>query len=231
MQSRVEAHDSLDDFPTPPWATRALCEKLLAHGEDLARQHAWEPACNRGYMAAPLGEYFAGLHATDVHDYGWAGQDWVADFLIDWGQDVPVVDWVITNPPFRLAADFVAQGLKVARRGVAVFLRTAFLEGVERYETLFAPTPERWVMPFVERVVLWRGVLLDPDVKILNPSTGKIEKPTTATSYTWMVWVKGYAGLPELDRIGPCRGTLTRPGDYPPVPEHLRPPMDDGGLL
>jgi hypothetical protein len=29
MQRRHEAHDSLDDFPTPPWATRALCERLV----------------------------------------------------------------------------------------------------------------------------------------------------------------------------------------------------------
>jgi hypothetical protein len=28
MQQRSEPHDSLDDFPTPPWATRALCEFL-----------------------------------------------------------------------------------------------------------------------------------------------------------------------------------------------------------
>ena len=29
MQQRHEAHDSLDDFPTPPWATRALMECVL----------------------------------------------------------------------------------------------------------------------------------------------------------------------------------------------------------
>lgn len=28
MQQRSEPRDSLDDFPTPPWATRALCEWL-----------------------------------------------------------------------------------------------------------------------------------------------------------------------------------------------------------
>ena len=31
MQQRKEPHDSLDDFPTPPWATRALCE-VIAKG-------------------------------------------------------------------------------------------------------------------------------------------------------------------------------------------------------
>lgn len=33
MQRRVEPLDSLDDFPTPPWATRALCEWLEKPGD------------------------------------------------------------------------------------------------------------------------------------------------------------------------------------------------------
>lgn len=117
MQQRHEAHDSLDDFPTPPWATRARCEAMIAQGYDLSNLIAWEPCCNRGFMAKPLGDYFAAVHATDVHDYGWRGQHAVADFLIDWGQDLPDVDFVVANPPFRLALPFIHQGLRVARRG------------------------------------------------------------------------------------------------------------------
>lgn len=29
MAQRIEAKDSLDDFPTPPWATRALIEHVI----------------------------------------------------------------------------------------------------------------------------------------------------------------------------------------------------------
>ena len=29
MAQRVESKDSLDDFPTPPWATRALIEHII----------------------------------------------------------------------------------------------------------------------------------------------------------------------------------------------------------
>jgi len=29
MAQRFEAKDSLDDFPTPPWATRALLEHVI----------------------------------------------------------------------------------------------------------------------------------------------------------------------------------------------------------
>lgn len=43
MQRRAEPHDSLDFFPAPAWATRALCH-YLAQGNDLSRQRAWEPA-------------------------------------------------------------------------------------------------------------------------------------------------------------------------------------------
>lgn len=233
MQQRHEAPDSLDDFPTPPWATRALCRALIDGGEPLHAQHVWEPACNRGHMARPLGEYFASVHATDVRDYGWSGQAAVADFLIDWGADAPDVDWIVTNPPFRLGADFVRQGLRIARRGVAMFVRSAFVEGEERYRTLFRDKPEAKVMPFAGRVVIWKGVLLDPDVKIWFPpkngKPGKLEKPSTATSYSWLIWLVGHDAPTVHLRIPDCRRDLTRPSDYPPVPEHLRPPA--GGLL
>lgn len=227
MQQRAEARDSLDDFPTPPWATRALCEALKAQGHELDGQYVWEPACNRGHMARPLGEYFAGFSATDVHYYGWDEQDGVCDFLVDWG-DTPDVDWVITNPPYRLAADFIRQGLKVARRGVAVFVRTAFVEGQGRYEALFRDTPEAMFLPFVERVVIWKGVLLNPDVPIWQVTKaspdGVMAKPTTATSYAWLVFEHGHSGPGRIIRVPPCRAALTRPGDYPPLPDHLKQP-------
>ncbi|MCJ8138626.1 hypothetical protein [Falsirhodobacter halotolerans] len=52
MQRRVEPHHSLDDYPIPPWATRALCEWLFA--EELAEEtdDVREPAANRGLPQA-----------------------------------------------------------------------------------------------------------------------------------------------------------------------------------
>ncbi len=230
MQQRAEAHDSLDDFPTPPWATRALMDILEGQGESLHLCHVWEPACNRGHMAKVLAERFDRLFATDVHDYGWPRQDAVADFLIDWSQDAPDVDWIITNPPFRLAEDFITQGLRLAKRGVAVLVRTSFIESQGRFERLFRDTPPQLVCPFVERVVMWKNVLLDPDVPIMrvNDANPKLQKPTSATSYAWLVWMHGRFGYhPKLIWVPPHRATLTRPGDYPPVPDHLRPPVGE----
>lgn len=225
MQQRHEAHDSLDHFPTPPWATRALCE-YLGRSEPLHLLTAWEPACAEGHMARPLGEYFDKVIATDVQDYGYPAMRGCHDFLLPGGLGEPV-DWIITNPPFKLGAEFILHALDLAREGVAMFVRMAFMEGQGRYERLFGPFPETDILPFVERVVLWKGCLLDPDVPVTrwNDKRGEYvsEKPTSATSYGWLIWNKAAGHNGRLHRVPPCRKRLTRPGDYPPLPEALRP--------
>src|ERR1700732_3921459 len=51
MAPRIEAQDSLDDFPTPPWATRALIEHVLGGKKRVKSQVCLEPACGFGEMA------------------------------------------------------------------------------------------------------------------------------------------------------------------------------------
>ena len=53
MAQRIEAADSPDDFPTPPWATRALIEHVLedkkrAGQNDLPRTGMWCRAHGQG---------------------------------------------------------------------------------------------------------------------------------------------------------------------------------------
>ena len=209
MQQRREPHKSLDDFPTPPWATRALCEWLQnpwdgALSDEPGLDHApttWpmicrEPAANRGHMVRPLREYFSDVQASDIFDYG-AGFP-VADYLF--GPDPAPVDWTITNPPFRLAEQFIARALRTSTGGVAMILRSAFLEGQERHRTLFSVTPPSHVLQFTERVVMHKGKL--------SP------KGSTATAYCWLVWMDDTANRTELHWIPPCRKRLERTGDY-----------------
>lgn len=218
MVRRVEPHDSLDDFPTPPWATRALLEHLETSPAlwDFRRYTVWEPACNRGHMARVLHERFGRVHATDVHDYSedkdavderwWPpGQSAVCDFLLPWVAPQVIqargVDWIITNPPFRLAAEFALRALSVAGSGVALFTRTAFLEGGERHRSLFQPRPPDLVLQFCERVVLHKGRLAP--------------KGSTATAYCWIVWIYPFqAKRTEFAWIAPCRKRLEREWDY-----------------
>lgn len=209
-QRRVEPHDSLDDFPTPPWAVRALCERLQnpwyeLHNEDApkwapttAALTCREPAANRGHMVRALREYFAHVEAADVHDYRVGFP--VVDYLF--GSDPAPVDWTITNPPFRLAEAFIARALRTSRCGVAVLVRSAFLEGIGRHDRLFSATPPTLVLQFAERVVMHRGRLAP--------------KGSTATAYCWLVWepVAPRDVATRLDWIAPCRARLERPGDY-----------------
>lgn len=200
MQRRSEPHDSLDDFPTPPWATRALCEYLAKYyvGDDksvfLSDLTVREPAANRGYMAKPLAEYFKTVEASDVHDYG-AGYA-VSDFLFPTA--IEHVDWTITNPPFRLAKQFIRRAMQTSREGVAVIVRSAFLEGVDRYVTLFSDNPPSRVLQFVERVPMVKG-RYDPSA-------------SSATAYVWLVWMQGENEC-RLDWIAPCRKRLERVED------------------
>lgn len=195
MQRRSEPHDSLDDFPTPPWATRALCEQLGGQ-RSLGDLTCREPAANRGHMVRPLAEYFAHVEAGDVHDYGVGFP--VADYLF--GPLPELVDFTITNPPFRLAEQFIARALETSRDGVAMLVRLAFLEGIGRYERLFSANPPNIIAPFAERVVMHRGKLAP--------------EGSTATAYAWLVWGAGLDGT-SCTWIAPCRARLERPGDYP----------------
>ena len=68
MAQRVEPASSLDDFPTPPWATRALVEYVLDKPA-LASMSCLEPACGRGHMAVTLAECFGSVTSSDVFDY------------------------------------------------------------------------------------------------------------------------------------------------------------------
>lgn len=195
MQQRSEPHDSLDDFPTPPWATRALCDILASTG--IITMTVREPAANRGHMAGPLSEYFYEVEASDIYDYG-AGfpvQDYLFGLLPD------PVDWTITNPPFRLAEQFIERALATSTQGVAMIVRSAFLEGVGRHERLFNVTPPTNIWQFSERVVMHKSKLS--------------AKGSTATAYCWLIWDQTERnGITQFSWIPPCRKRFERPEDY-----------------
>jgi len=195
MAQRHEAADSPDDFPTPPWATRALVEHILGV-EHVHGLTCLEPACGRGYMSRPLGEYFGEVDSADAFQYGYAP---VRDFLT-FPYAALSHDWVITNPPFRLAEEFVERAMVVARKGVAVLARTVFLESVGRYENIFRSSPPTIFAQFSERVPMVRG---------------RVDaKASTATGYAWFVWDKNASSDSRLAWIPPCRRKLERVGDY-----------------
>lgn len=182
-------HRILNYYPTPPWGTRAGAEIIREMDPDA--RIVWEPACGEGHMAEPLTAYFGTVYASDIHDHGYGE---VADFLLADKAPAPI-DWVISNPPFDQAAAFIAQGLRFARRGVAMLLRVAFLEGTERYPLLYEGRHKLSVCaPFIERLPMVLGTY-DP-------------KASSAVCMAWFIFDKQLTGSPTIRPIPP--GTMAR---------------------
>lgn len=210
----------LEYFPTPPWAGRALGE-ILAELDPPQRDGwwAWEPACGEGHLAHALGPYFAQVYATDIHAHGGPLQRGdPLDFLSPAADGIDQIDWVVTNPPFAKAAEFVEAGLRRARRGVAILARTTLLSSAGRYPLFFPAQSVRGgvaltaIAPFFERVPMVLG-RYDP-------------KASTATDYAWFIWMKppasglgrqgehALAARPMVWPIGPgTKARLTQPED------------------
>jgi len=161
----------LDYFPTPPWGTRAGAEVLLE--VDPEARTVYDPACGGGHMADVLTERFAHVWRSDVHAY--RPETPICDWLTE-PYDGPEVDWVFTNPPFKIAPDFVRLGLQRARRGVALLLRMAFVEGVGRHPLFEGPAPLTTFSPFSERLPMTLG-RWDPEA-------------SSATAYAWFFWMR-----------------------------------------
>lgn len=199
VAQRHEKKESLEDFPTPPWATRALIEHIIGK-ERVVDCNVWEPAVNRGFMSRPLQEYFKVVAESDIHDYG---QRAICDFL-NADDTGGLFNWIITNPPFNKAQQFVEKSQRIATDGVAMLVRTSFLEGVMRYQTMYLKNPPDIVAQFSERVPMVKGRC--------------DKKASTATSYAWLVWY--IDPHPDVDKqtilrwIPPCRKQLEKEDDY-----------------
>lgn len=174
--------DRKDDlYESPPEAVRAL---LAA--ENLPRR-IWEPACGPGSIVKVLRSTGRIVLATDLVNYSWPGQNaygW--DFLSE--QQLPEnIEAIVTNPPFKLANEFVAHALDLCPH-VYMLLRLAFLESSRRSKILDGGKLRK-VLVFRNRLPMmhrdgWTGP------KVSNP-----------TAFAWFCWSRDNQRPTELHRI------------------------------
>lgn len=168
-----------DDFyRTPAPCTLALCER-----EPLP-PHVWEPACGDGAIASVLQARGHTVEATDLVDRGF-GQS-RRDFLFERDLLAPAI---VTNPPFKLATEFVTHALDLGAEYVAIFQRLAWLEGGNRHAALWGPRPLSRLWVFSKRQTLWRGD---------NPNA---QDKGGAIPFAWFVWDRTHKGPPQLGWI------------------------------
>lgn len=169
-----EAEREINDFyATDPAAIDAL---LGAYG--LPRK-VWEPACGAGHLAARLSERGYDVEATDLiyRGYGRGGVDFLGE------TDAHGCACILTNPPYKYAAEFVVKALELLPPGgiCAMFVKTTFLEGARRREMIFDKTPPCLMLQFTKRILCARN----GDFSSAGAS---------AVAYCWMIWKKGWRG-------------------------------------
>ena len=176
----VERKDDL--YETPAVAVRAL-----VRSETLPRG-IWEPCCGSGNIVKVLRDRGHSVWATDLVDYGCQDSESRLDFLMVSRNYMPSVDAIVTNPPFKLAANFVAHALTLGIPKVIMLLRLAFLESERRCDILDSGKLAR-VHVFRKRIPMmhragWEG-----------------RKANSGMAFAWFVWDLNHRGPTELHRI------------------------------
>lgn len=164
-----------DYYATEPKAT----ELLLA--EEAFSKKVWEPACGGGHMAKVLIEHGYDVRCTDIteREMGNVPYDGNLDFLEYSGK---FSGDIVTNPPYKIALDFIKKAINVIKTGhkVAMFLKLQFLEGKSR-KNFFSKHPPQTVYVSSSRLIC--------------AGNGDFEKyKSSAVAYAWFVWQKGYKG-------------------------------------
>ena len=167
QSSHTREERGLDPYFTCPEAVHAL---LCLEAEQLPRV-IWEPAAGDGAIVRPLRDAGRTVIASDVADYGLAGC-MIADYLT--ADPPPEIEEIVTNPPFRQAADFVRKAITEVPY-IALLLRTNFLEGADRL-ALFEHHPPARIRVSSRRLPMmhrrgWDG-----------------PRASSNTAHAWFVW-------------------------------------------
>ena len=127
--------------------------------------------------------------ATDLVDYGppitppgYFGSDFLMERKAPEGTEA-----IVTNPPFKLAEEFVGHALDLCPR-VIMLLRLAFLESERRRGIL----EDRGLA----RVHIFRNRL-----PMMHRDSWAGPKASSAVAYGWFSWRRGHQGPPTLHRI------------------------------
>lgn len=169
---RIADLNGPDFYPTPEWASLALLENE-PFGPDI-----WECACGDGSMSKVISEFYSDVTSSDLFDRGHGEPN--VDFLSAKREH----DFIITNPPFHSAEEFVHAAHRKAKKKFALLLRLAFLEGGGRQRNIFSINPPSRVWIFSERITLY-------------PRNTE-RKGSGTTAYAWFVWDKTHSGNTEL---------------------------------
>ena len=147
-----------------------------------------EPACGAGAISNILKERW---DKNLVSAY-----DKETNFLTETGN----YDYIITNPPFSLAQEFILNAKMVANKKFALLLPLSYLHGKKRFDEIYSDRefPLKKVYVFTRYPML--GEKLREDGKY---TTGMMV-------YAWFVWERGYVDEPTISWIDNNEDVLSK---------------------
>lgn len=138
-----------------------------------------EPACGDGAIVEVLKEKWSENKITSY--------DINKNFLNDSQQ----YDYIITNPPFSIAQDFIKQAKKLAKIKFAFLLPLSYLHGKKRHDEIYMDKSYG-----LEKVyVFTRYPMLGDELR----DDGKYR--TGMMVYGWYIFTNGYSNSPTIEWI------------------------------
>lgn len=178
-----------DFYATNPIAVKMLLDKLPIPSIDIKRG-ILEPSVGQGHIVEGINSWIHdhSLNGVDIKRYttcldikdrGYPNTI-VQDFLTY--NPNKKFDWIITNPPFSIATDFVKKGMELLDDNgrMDLFLKIQFLEGELRTD-LFDKYPPKYIYVFRNRMATWNNG---------KPTDSNGKKWATTMCHAWFVWYK-----------------------------------------
>ena len=136
-----------------------------------------EPACGNNAITNVLQTKWNYVTAYDIEK----------NFLFDTKE----YDYIITNPPFSLAYEFICKAKSLAKEKFAMLLPLSYLHGKKRHDDVYSDRKYGLKKVYVFTRYPMLGDPLREDGKY---NTGMMV-------YAWYIFENGYAGLPSIDWI------------------------------
>lgn len=173
----------LDHYPTETTVTHAL---LARFGNEI-NGRILEPTAGAGQIARALAGNDRTIFTNDIdpdHKCDFTS-DATDPFAFCWGL-YGGIDWVVTNPPFSLAEDILANAMSNARVGVAFLLRLSYMEPVV--------SRAAWLCGYADKMVYQGALNPRPHFRKgeINPKTGK-KYGTDNVTVAWFVWRRDWS--------------------------------------
>ena len=134
-----------------------------------------EPACGAGAISNILKKHWDNVVAYDIEK----------DFLLEYGN----YDYIITNPPFSIAYEFVKKAKRIATKKFAFLLPLSYLHGKKRYDDIYMDKTYGLKKIYVFTRYPMLGEPLRDDGKY---NTGMMV-------YAWYIFENHFSGSPTID--------------------------------